>query len=277
MFDAFRPISTPDSSDDATGRHLDAALPHKIGSPRHTSPSLRQAGADGRRAYELKFLLSHQQAATIEDRLAAQLTVDPHADPASGGGYRVATLYCDTPQWHVFHRQGRFKLFKLRLRKYGVDGLVYLERKARRKDFVRKLRSSIEIDLLSAFAAEVFPTNGYGGWYHRQLRRNQLQPVCLVEYQRTAYFSHGDEGPIRLTFDRHIRGGLVDAWSFEPPARMERVLTDQVVCEFKFRGTVPTVFKSVIEAMQLIPGRVSKYRLCVEALGATGNGSAADG
>lgn len=277
MFDASRPISSSDSCAHLERPAEEAAHDALQAAPRHSSPSLGKNGRDLARAYELKFVVSQAQAAEIESLLATKLSLDPHVDPEMDRGYRVATLYCDTPQRHVFHRQGRFKLFKLRLRKYGLDQSVYLERKARRKDFVRKLRSSVEIGVLPNFAAEVFPTNGFGGWYHRQLRRNGLQPACLIEYHRTAYFGHGDEGAIRLTFDRQIRGGLATGWSFELPQRFASILTDQVICEFKFRGNLPSVFKSVIEAKQLVPGRVSKYRLCMLALDEAAAGSSAHG
>src|SRR5262245_56244122 len=100
----------------------------------HASPSLRRHQADGARAFELKFLLSPEQAAAVESRLALALAPDPHADSPGAAGYHVTTLYCDTPQWDVFYQQGRYKLFKLRLRQYGRAGHVFFERKARRKD-----------------------------------------------------------------------------------------------------------------------------------------------
>jgi hypothetical protein len=242
--------------------------------PLHESPSLRRNAANEPRAYELKFLLTPHQAAEVESRLAQSLSLDPHADPTCGNGYRVTTLYCDTPNRDVYHRRGRYKLFKLRLRRYGLVNQIFLERKAKRKDLVRKRRSIMELDDLRWFT-ESNNLSGFAGWYHRQLRRNQLEPTCLVEYLRTAYFGTSEESPIRLTFDRHIRGGLMHEWSFQLPARVEPVLVDRVVCEFKFRGVLPSMFKSVIEAMQLIPGRVSKYRLCVQAASVNEIGSVA--
>jgi hypothetical protein len=252
--------------------HEQIGSPHHL-SPHHASPSLQRFRTDGHRAFELKFLLLPEVAAQVEARLAELMTLDPHADPAHGNGYQVSTLYCDTPAWDVFHQHGRYKFFKLRLRRYGQAEYVFLERKAKRKDHVRKLRSTLAMAHLRGFAHSALALEGYGGWYHRQLRRNKLRPACLVEYQRTAYFGMSAEGPIRLTFDRQIHGGLADGWSFETPARIERVLAEHVVCEFKFRGMLPAMFKSAIAALQLTPGRVSKYRLCVQALGVVGKGS----
>src|SRR5262245_6846348 len=123
-------IEQDDASRPLYRRHLPAG---QNGSP-HASPSLDRLRADGPRAFEFKFLLDPAQALEVEARLAAGLSLDPHADEANGNGYQVTTLYCDTPQWDVFHRQGRYRLFKLRLRRYGQAEHVFLERKAKRKN-----------------------------------------------------------------------------------------------------------------------------------------------
>jgi hypothetical protein len=89
----------------------------------------------------------------------------------------------------------------------------------------------------------------------------------LIEYRRVAYFGRNEEGPLRLTFDRQIRGGAMPHWSFDAPAQQHDLLSGFVVCEFKFRDRLPTVFKNVMHEMQLTPQGVSKYRRCLEACG----------
>jgi hypothetical protein len=77
-----------------------------------------------------------------------------------------------------------------------------------------------------------------------------------------------------LTFDRDIRSRLVNEWVLELPGDGIPVLTGQVVCEFKFRGALPALFKGVIQELALEPTGVSKYRHCLRAAGGTGtNGS----
>jgi SPX domain protein involved in polyphosphate accumulation len=239
------------------------------------SPSFDRSRSDHRRAFELKFLLSPEQAFEIEAQLAPLLSTDSHADEADDRGYRVTTIYCDTPRWDVYHRAGRHKFVKLRLRRYGQAEEVFLERKLKRGDRVLKFRSSTALETVQRFA-QTSLVDGNAARYHRQLLRNELRPACLVEYHRKAFFHNGSDGPIRLTFDRGIQGGLIDDWSFRTPEATNHVLDGQVVGEFKFRGPMPTVFKSVVESMQLVPGRVSKYRLCVLAAGADVARRAAD-
>src|SRR5579884_4194362 len=72
------------------------------------SPSLFAAGADGPPAYELKFLLTEEQAAEVERRVASRLGLDTHADPALGKAYLTTSVYTDTPAFDVFSRNGGF-------------------------------------------------------------------------------------------------------------------------------------------------------------------------
>ncbi len=147
---------------------------HSPGEQRHSlphqSPSLTRDASVQRRAYELKFLLTASQGSEVEFRLANHMTVDPHANPALGNAYRISTLYCDTQHWDVFHKRGRFKLIKLRLRRYDQSSDVFLERKARRKNCVRKLRSSIALDDLQGLSQAALSVAGPCGAYYRQLK-----------------------------------------------------------------------------------------------------------
>lgn len=225
-------------------------------------------------AFELKFLLDEATAGEVEARLRPALSLDPHGSSACGGGYQLATLYFDTQRLDMYRRVGRHKFFKCRLRRYDGADRIYLERKSKRGDRVHKRRSAIDLDQLSCFAQPNSANEWAGDWYQRQLVRHELQPVCLIEYRRIAYFAARGEGPVRLTFDREIRGGLTADWSFAAPHQRQRLLANFVVCEFKFRGSLPASFKTVLHDLQLAPQGVSKYRQCMMASGAAGNGSA---
>lgn len=252
------------------------------------SPSLRGHRAGDLPACEMKFLLDETTALAVEERLRPQLSVDPYSarsgSARSGSalagsaplrdarpGYHITTLYCDTPGWSVFNRRGRHRLSKFRLRRYDDDSRIFLERKSKRGLCVRKRRSTIEVDRLGGFVAEGFAAEGFTCegevWYRNQLIRNQLAPVCLVEYDRTAYCGASVEGPLRLTFDRRLGGVLHNEWSIQPRQSLAPLLAGKVVCEFKFRGALPSLFKAAIAELQLAPCGVSKYRLCVQASG----------
>jgi hypothetical protein len=208
------------------------------------SPSLQLRGRiDEPHAREVKFLISAQMAAEIEERVGKVLSVDPHVDPAIGNGYDISTLYYDTPELDVFHRRGRYGLVKFRARRYGTSPKVFLERKSRQKARVRKRRTMIQTDEFDRFDASVPQIQDDAAWFHRQLARHKFRPACLVEYRRAAYFSVDGDVPIRVTFDREIRGGVMSNSSFGSPKTSVALLANRVVCEFKFRGPMPLEFK----------------------------------
>jgi hypothetical protein len=240
------------------------------------SPSLARPVRGSEPAREMKLLLSESQAREVELRLGPLLTLDPHADPAQGNSYRLSILYCDTPKLDVMHRRGRYRLFKFRVRRYGESNQIYLERKSKRGTQVRKRRAAIEMAELACFHEASPPQSWAGSWYHRQVRRNQFSPVCLIQYERVAYFGACGTGPIRLTFDRKVRGTLRADWSLAEPPDSTLLMPDMVVCEFKFRAALPALFKSVLQVLQLTPQGASKYRACLRTCGQAEKGTSAD-
>lgn len=264
--EAIWPGSTAPSPAGRGGAHIlrfDAASLAAISQ----SPSLARSVRGNEPAREMKLLLSEAQARDVEARLAPLLSLDPHADPDEGNSYRLSTLYCDTPQLDVLHRRGRYRLFKFRLRRYGDANQVYLERKSKRGTQVRKRRASVDLSELNYFDEALCPEPWAGNWYHRQVRRNRFAPQCLIQYERVAYFGACGSGPLRLTFDRNVRGSLQHDWSLAEPTDSLLLLPGMVVCEFKFRAALPALFKSVLQLLQLAPQGVSKYRGCLQAHG----------
>ena len=235
------------------------------------SPSLRPARlarAADTGAYEIKSLLSEPLARELEARFSAFLAADPHADPALGGAYAITSLYCDTPRWDVYFREGRHATRKYRVRRYGPadGGPVFLERKTVIDRRVRKRRSPVtEADLARTLDAR----SGETEWFARQVAARDLAPACRVRYLRRAMFGVGPDGPMRVTFDRSIRGALARGWSFDT-ADETPLLDGVVVCEFKFEAAMPAPMKDLATTLALAPSSISKYRACVAA-GLTGD------
>jgi hypothetical protein len=237
------------------------------------SPSLWPSIRGEPPAFEMKFLLDEARARDVERNLATRLSRDPHSERELDNAYRVTTVYCDTPDLDVFHRVGSHRRRKYRARRYGIEPRVYLERKTKQGERVRKLRTVIdgsEMESLSSFSHnDIWP----GHWFHNQLLFRRLEPVCCVQYLRRAYVGVDDDGPLRLTFDRDVCSTRVNDWTMTSPGEGLPALTDLVVCEFKFRGALPALFKSVIQALALEPVGVSKYRHCFRTVGGTGGGA----
>lgn len=228
----------------------------------HLSPSLGHTRLGP--AYEIKFLLNHDQAAEAEQRLLDALLPDPHSDPALGGMYEIQSLACDDPRFGVFFREERTRNRKYRVRRYGLSDTVYLERKRTLKSKVRKHRVQAALLNLSSLA-EADAGDAEHAWFARAVQANDLAPVCRVRYLRRALFGATADGPMRVTFDRQIQGSLAPEWSLDLDVEERHLLPDFVVCEFKFRTTMPAPLKAVIAAMHLQPTGVSKYRTCIRA------------
>jgi hypothetical protein len=229
------------------------------------SPSLFRDEAETP-AFEVKFLLTTAEALEVEQRLRGQLAPDPFANPALGGVYRVTSIYFDTSNLDVYRRTDGYRRRKYRVRRYGIAPTAFLERKAKRQEQVRKRRVEIPMAELATLTGDA-PANWPGAWFVKQLARRQLRPVCRVSYERTALVGLHPDGPIRVTFDRDPHGAAADGHDLAPVADGPRLMTDEVITEFKFLGAMPAAFKEVIEGFRLNPRSVSKYRRCVEAVG----------
>ncbi len=235
-------------------------------------PPNETAGSDGSpiarppepHAYELKFLVDEATAGAAEAWARQHLAPDPHADTTSAG-YRTASLYLDTVAFDVYRRTGRFGRSKFRVRRYGAEPFVFLERKTRNGDRVAKDRARTPADEVELLGAAV-PASWPGRWFGLQVAEGGLRPMCLVRYDRSAYVAETADGPLRLTLDRQVRGAPANVWSVEGPEGVP-LLEGKVVLELKFRSAPPTPFKLLVEDLRLQPSAVSKYRLCVGAWG----------
>jgi hypothetical protein len=141
-----------------------------------------------------------------------------------------------------------------------VAGPVFLERKDKDGNRVRKCRATVAAHELATLAHPKPAANWVGGWFHHQVAERELVPVCRIAYERIAFMGMTVGGAVRVTFDRNIRGERADSWELANVGAVPELLPGQVVCEFKFRVALPALLKDVVEAFALTPATVSKYR-----------------
>jgi hypothetical protein len=238
------------------------------------SPSIQREAGEAIDAFELKFLLPHAIARQVQHWATQNMLPDPFANPRLGGAYLTTTLYLDTPQRDVFYRADGHRRRKFRLRRYGIEPRVYLERKTRGNDRVKKRRSEVPLHELHArlslppASVEPEPEAWPGEWFCTRVEKRGLRPACVLSYHRTAFVQPSAEGTLRLTLDRDIRGSVTANWDLTPLAEGHRILPDHTICEFKFRGALPNLFKEVILNSHLEARGVSKYRQMMIAAGA---------
>lgn len=216
-------------------------------------------------AYELKFLVPDSLAGQIEHWAGGQLTLDPHADAALGNAYRIHSLYLDTAELDIYHRTPSFKRRKFRLRRYGNEPGLFLERKTKSGERVSKRRTRIPDAEVGRFQDALADPAWGGSWFHRRVLTRRLEPTCQITYDRVAYVGAAAEGPLRLTFDRRVLCIPTRTWTVGDADIHRLLFPDQVVMEFKYRSALPALFKRLIQEFRLNPEPASKYRSCIEA------------
>ena len=159
----------------------------------------------------------------------------------------------------------KYKRKKYRIRRYGLHPSLFVECKSKRGDRVKKRRVVIAVAEIATFAEPLADPSCAACWFHERVNRLRLQPACLVAYDRTAFAGTANDGPLRLTLDRNIRGILAAEWLCDPCDEGKLLLPDQVILELKFHTFLPEIFRTLVQMMRLTPGVVSKYRLCRDA------------
>lgn len=235
----------------------------------HLSPSLSDHGSAGLmpRAYELKFLLGKDEAEPVIAWAGRRLSLDPHGDASLDGAYRSTTIYLDTPGFDVYRRQNAFRRSKYRVRRYGGAPWVFLERKLKSGDRVKKRRSSVGIDDVSLMPQALTLSDWPGRWFHDRVHALRLRPVCRLSYLRTAFIGACPEGPMRLTLDRAIHGVAAHDWRTDAADGGLHLFAGKVLLELKFMHALPLPFKQLVQSCRLTPTAVSKYRACCDAWG----------
>jgi hypothetical protein len=231
------------------------------------SPGLR-ADAGAGPAFELKFELSQDDVVRMTAWARRHLKPDPHGEE---GCYRVTSVYCDTPDFDVFHRSAGYRSSKLRLRRYGSAPFVFLERKIKRGDRVRKRRVEIAPGELPRIAegatGRTPPVNGSAGWFLQQVLKKRVAPTCRVGYRRTAFYGMSGTQAVRLTIDESLIGVPTRGWEAPPLHEGLELLPGGALLELKFHDAMPELFRRLLPDLPLQTARVSKYRRCVRLCG----------
>jgi hypothetical protein len=231
--------------------------------------------------YERKFVVTEQTAEAVRQFVGCYLVPDEHMAGCDWDGYRVCSLYLDTPNLGLYRQsqQGIKNRYKLRIRFYDEreDCPAYLEIKKRTTETVHKLRAVApkraaerllhggrlsHEDLLSNSDAS-----------HRALDefceccdRLHAEGAVYVDYHRAAYVSKIAES-VRVTFDRNVVGRpYYSGCGLSPPAEASAPVSRGVVLELKYNGRAPRWMHDVVTTLNLQRRSFPKYVYCVDAL-----------
>jgi len=224
---------------------------------------------------ELKYLLPWEQYQEVVEHLADYLTPDEH----SAGSYTVTSLYFDTEDYKAYWDKidgQRFRR-KLRVRIYGTettsaDVTCFVEIKQRLDKTISKRRlvlpyqTAIALDayenLLSDASVDDRPVLEEI-IYLRDVF--QLQPACIVSYQRLAFNGGPYEPDLRVTFDTQLKGRIHELSLTQAAKNHYFAPPDWCIMEVKINERVPYWLTEVIGTYGITLRRISKYCATLEA------------
>jgi hypothetical protein len=240
---------------------------------------------------ELKFLIDEPRADLIRRQIEPYCAIDPHSldHPRRDDGhigYRISSLYLDTPSlaFHHAKERGDADRVKLRVRTYSPTSPATLEVKRRHSDVIDKIRAVVDrgrversIDgLLGDFDDVDEHTQAFLHKLGLMVATSGATPTLTVQYDREAYASVVDHYA-RVTFDRRIRARRTDIWDLSPPEDENWCLFDDfwntnhvtypVVMEIKCRQAVPLWLIELIKRNNLSRISFSKYSIGISLTG----------
>jgi hypothetical protein len=228
--------------------------------------------------FELKYLLNRAQYQAMVAEVKEYLPFDRQA--GEQGHYLLSSLYYDTFDYRAYwdklegHRFRR----KVRLRVYGEqqvtpDTLCFVEIKQRINKTVQKKRVKLPYAVAVELCEKGEPVEGASAadqavieeilyLYHTL----QLQPACIVSYDRLAFEGSDYEPGLRVTFDTQLKcrvhdlsllsQGYADNQYFLPP--------QQCIFEVKVNYRTPYWLTELIAKHGCPFRRISKYCTALE-------------
>ncbi len=212
------------------------------------------------RRHELKLVLDAREANLVKDFARLNFAEDRYSP--GGTPYAVHSLYLDSSDFAVYHRRLDDGDTKYRIRRYGTEPFVWLERKRRNGVLVRKRRERIPLEAMAAVFSGPLPAGEFIASFAGKVRAEHLVPRLLISYPRSAW----NAGPgARLTLDWAVeaRRPASDAW-FDL-AKPALAATSGVILELKFDEECPALFGVLLQLLGREGASWSKYAHGVEA------------
>ena len=228
--------------------------------------------------YELKYLLNREQARLIQAELLNYLKPDQFGDEV--GHYPITSLYYDTADYQAYWNKiegHRFRR-KVRIRVYGDQVVtpetpVFVEIKQRNNKTLQKKRIVVPYQAALTLcgegeAIEVETAADQETMQEVQYLSSvqQLQPACIVSYNRHALEGSEYDSGLRVTFDTNLKGRIhnLSLLSSDQSERHYFLPPDWAIMEVKVNVRVPYWLTELIGKYSCTLRRVSKYCLALE-------------
>ena len=194
---------------------------------------------------DTKFILSESQLLKVFSKIQKDYKV---LEIDNERLMQYSTLYFDTQNKKCFkeHHNGKLNRYKIRMRKYLVSDLCFLEvKKKNNLGVTNKTRKQIKDfeTILSSDSKEFI--------YNSQINDLLLEPALYNNFNRITLVNKNY--PERVTIDTNL--------SFKS-ANKEKIFDNLVVIEIKQEGKrLNTVMNKALKLMSILPTNFSKYCL----------------
>lgn len=216
---------------------------------------------------EDKFSCSEMEMLLLKARLQTILEID--TNQKNKQGYQITSVYFDDYWDSCFYEamDGVKERYKYRIRIYDDNfDVIKLEIKYKKESRIYKRSQKITFDEMKSFLKGecVIRENEKDdcvSLMNIAVKTKKLEPVVIVEYDRTAFVY--EPGNVRITLDSNLRystniedfvSGKKESYRVVP--EMNRVI------EVKYDEMLPGVIARVIENGAMIQTSFSKYCIC---------------
>ena len=212
---------------------------------------------------EQKYLITEERIAYLKQKLETCMQYDGNA---AGESYLIRSIYFDDMYDTCLkeNEAGTDIREKFRIRTYDNDSsFIHLELKQKRKGFTRKQKERLTLEECLCFMKGKNPKlKKEDGFLKKKLYSQgiirRMQPVQIVEYERTAFVE--PLGNVRITFDKNI-GGTTDIATFfdEYMPTVPALPTGVHILEVKYDELLPDYIRETLEIGSLQKTSFSKY------------------
>jgi hypothetical protein len=232
-------------------------------------------------SFEYKYLIPFKEVASIQAQIKPFTRLTSLAATNPTGQMTVRSIYFDTPNFNHFKRKqdGLITRKNVVLKTYDSDETrVFLETFRQNEELYMKSKATVPFDRLKMmFTGEIFSNEFLwsikkqeaASRFFFQIYRYNLRPVLKIVSDRIPYKSTvpDKENDFKLTIQQNIRcsafptiDGLFEEDNLKP------VRSNIALMTIKYERSSPAWLKPIISDMEIMQGRLSKYRLCMEAL-----------
>lgn len=227
--------------------------------------------------FELKYLVTLQQAERFNTALRAYLLPDDHGN--QNGRYALTSLYYDSPDLRCFWEKeaGVRVRRKLRMRRYENGEVlteetpIFVEIKQRSDSVTQKRRVLLPYgEALRLCNDRQMPDHDPEDQatieeIYAFVWQYNLRPVCIVRYERQAFMGTEYDIGLRVTFDTALSFQTYPLHLHDQPSGLPMLPGNMAVMEIKVNERIPTWLTDMIAAHNLQKATVSKYCRSIEA------------